>query len=139
MSNSSIWPIDRTLSGATTLGQSGPGSDGNEGVLHFPQISSISGTSPSDCLVSYTGHSWGVLRLCRVGVFCSPSRPDKRILGNRFVRLSLKSPIYIFKMLLCFLRKECTWLNTDFTLYKPGKINKLGLIQAQSLGYPFIQ
>ena len=25
-----IWPIDRTLSGATTLGQSGPGSDGNE-------------------------------------------------------------------------------------------------------------
>ena len=24
MSNSSIWPIDKTLSGATTLGQSGP-------------------------------------------------------------------------------------------------------------------
>ena len=30
MSISSIWSIDRTLSGATTLGQSGPGSDGNE-------------------------------------------------------------------------------------------------------------
>ena len=30
---SSIRPIDRILSGATTLGQSGPGSDGNEGVL----------------------------------------------------------------------------------------------------------
>ena len=27
---SSIWPIDRTLSGATTPSQSGPGSDGNE-------------------------------------------------------------------------------------------------------------
>ena len=31
-----IWPIDRTLSGATTPGQSGPGSDGNEGVLRIP-------------------------------------------------------------------------------------------------------
>ena len=47
------------LSGATTLGQSGPGSDGNEGVLHIPQSSSTAGTSPSDCLVSYPGHSLG--------------------------------------------------------------------------------
>ena len=30
---SSIWPTDRTLSGATTPDQSEPGSDGNEGVL----------------------------------------------------------------------------------------------------------
>ena len=37
--------IDGTLTGATTLGQSGPGSNGNEGVLHIPQ-SSITGTSP---------------------------------------------------------------------------------------------
>ena len=29
---SSIWPIDRILSGATTQGQSRPGSDGNEGI-----------------------------------------------------------------------------------------------------------
>ena len=35
---SSIWPIDRTLSGATSSGKSGPGSGGNEGVLHIPQI-----------------------------------------------------------------------------------------------------
>ena len=33
--------------GATSLGQSGPGSDGNEEVLRIPQISSITGTSPS--------------------------------------------------------------------------------------------
>ena len=33
MSNSSIWPLDRTLSGATTLDQSEPESDGNDGVL----------------------------------------------------------------------------------------------------------
>ena len=49
MSNSSIWSIDKTLSGATTLGQSGPGSDGNEGVLRIPQSSSITVASPSEC------------------------------------------------------------------------------------------
>ena len=32
-----------TLSGATTPGQSGPGSDGNKEVLHIPQSSSITG------------------------------------------------------------------------------------------------
>ena len=48
-----------TLSGATTLGQSGAGSNGNKGVLHIPQSSSAAGTSPSDCLVSYPGHSLG--------------------------------------------------------------------------------
>ena len=53
---SSIQPIDRTLSGATTPGQSGPGSGCNEGVLRIPQSSSIAGASPSDCLVSYPGH-----------------------------------------------------------------------------------
>ena len=37
--------------------QDGPGSDGNEGVLYFPQSSSITGATPSDCLMSYTGHS----------------------------------------------------------------------------------
>ena len=59
MSNSSSWPIDKTLSGAITLGQSGPGNDGNEEVLYIPQSSSISGASPSDCLVSYPGHLLG--------------------------------------------------------------------------------
>ena len=35
------------------LGQCGPGSNGNEGVLHIAQSPSITGTSPSGCLVSY--------------------------------------------------------------------------------------
>ena len=59
MSNRSIWPIDKTLSGATTLGQRGSGSDGNEEALCIPQSSSVSEASPSDCLVSYPGHSLG--------------------------------------------------------------------------------
>ena len=54
---SSIWSIDRTLLDSTAPGQSGPGSDGNEGVLSIPQSSSIIVTSPSDCFVSYPGHS----------------------------------------------------------------------------------
>ena len=48
----------RTLTGATIPGQSRPGRD--EGVFHIPQSSSITGTSPSDCFVSYPGHSLGV-------------------------------------------------------------------------------
>ena len=59
MQFSSIQPIDRALSGATTPGQRGHGSNSNKGMLHIPQSPSIAGTSPSDCLVSYPGHSLG--------------------------------------------------------------------------------
>ena len=52
-----LYFIDRTLSGAITPGQRGPGSDGSEGVLHIPQITSITGASPSDCFVSCPVHS----------------------------------------------------------------------------------
>ena len=48
MSYSSIWPQD-----------SGSVSDGNEGVICFPQSSRIIGVSSSDCLMSYQGHSLG--------------------------------------------------------------------------------
>ena len=41
MLNSSIWPIDKTLSSATTLGQSGPGSDGNEVYFAFPETPAL--------------------------------------------------------------------------------------------------
>ena len=46
-----------SLSGTTTPGQSGPGSDGKKRVLRIPQISSFTGTSQSDCLVLYLEHS----------------------------------------------------------------------------------
>ena len=51
--------MDRVLPGATIPGQSRPGSNGDEGVVRIPQSPSITGTSPSDCLVSYPGHSLG--------------------------------------------------------------------------------
>ena len=78
---SSIWPIHRTISGATTPGQNRLGTDGTEGVLRIPQGFRITRASASDCLVSYqdTHLVDGVLSLCRgaVSVFYSPSR-----LGN---------------------------------------------------------
>ena len=76
MQFSFIWTIDGTLSGVSTPGQSGPGSDSNEGVLHISPNSSITGASPLDCLISYPGHSFGGFsHLCRkaVGVFYSPN------------------------------------------------------------------
>ena len=53
---SSIWTIDWALSRATSPGLSGDRSDGYKGVLHIPPSPSITGTSLSDCLVSYPEH-----------------------------------------------------------------------------------
>ena len=79
MKFSSIWPIDRTLSDATTPGQSETGSNGNERLLCIPQSSSMTGNSPSDYLVSYQDTHWGALLLCggAVGVFNNPSQLGK--------------------------------------------------------------
>ena len=77
---SSIRPINRTLSGATSLGMSEPGSDGNEGVLRIPQSSNITGTSPSDCLCHIQDtRSEEVLPISReaVDVFYNPNRLGK--------------------------------------------------------------
>ena len=59
MQFSSIWPIDRTLSGATTPGQNGPGSDGNEGVLRMHQSTWDYWNLTIRLLVSYPGHKLG--------------------------------------------------------------------------------
>ena len=95
----SIWPMEMTLSGATTLGQSGPGSDGNVEVFHIPQNSSITGTTPSYYLVSYPGHSLvvGVLIICRevVGIFYSPNRLAKYDFEVPWLCLSRLPPIPI--------------------------------------------
>ena len=72
---SSISLIDITLSDATSPGQSGPGSDDNEGVFCIPQSSRIILTSLSDYLATYQDTRLGAFPLCRdtVGVFYSPS------------------------------------------------------------------
>ena len=45
--------MDKILLGATIPNQSGPGNDGNRGVLCIPQSSCITGAPTSDCLMSY--------------------------------------------------------------------------------------
>ena len=83
MSNSSIWPIDRTLSGATTLSQSGPESADDEEVLYIPQSPSIIGTSPSDYSMVYPEYSLGALTFRdEVSVFYSPSRLGWKQVGS---------------------------------------------------------
>ena len=58
------------------------GSNGNEGVLRIPQSSSITGTSLSDCLVSYQDLIGGGDLTTTVGVFKSHSRLGKIILES---------------------------------------------------------
>ena len=60
---SSIWPINRTLSGATTT----------ERILRIPQSSNITGTSPSDWLMSYPEYSLGEFHLSaeKQSVYCA--------------------------------------------------------------------
>ena len=68
---SSIWPMNRKLSGINTPGQSGPGSNRHEMTLRILQRSGITRTSTSD---SYPGHmSVGVL---------PPSREADGIFGR---------------------------------------------------------
>ena len=82
-----IWPIDRTLLGATTPGQSEPGSNSNKEVFCIPQSSNITGTLPSNCLVLYPEHllEVGVWPHCRkaVDVFYSPSQLGKNICQDK--------------------------------------------------------
>ena len=103
MSNSRIWPIDRTLSEWTW-------EQWHWRVTRIPQSSSITGTSPSDCLVTYPGHLLGwvltILQRCnrsilllqptwslvvggsyhftemRVGVFYRPNRLSQFLARN---------------------------------------------------------
>ena len=56
---SSIYPIDRTLIRCYHSESEWTWERWHKGVLRIPQSSSITGSSPSDCLVSYPGHSLG--------------------------------------------------------------------------------
>ena len=111
----SIRPIDRTLSGDTTLDQSGPGSDGSEGVLCTSQSSCITGTLPSYCLESYPGHclrgvlppshEWSmdcVCRLCefdllsRYYIYFQAGKQEKNIIPPITPQLSIHSITAVF-------------------------------------------
>ena len=88
-------PIDRAQLGATTPGQSGPESNGNEEVLHISQGPSITGTSPSDCFVSYPGHT--------LGCFTSLQRCSQCILQPQSTGQLKENKILILGLYLCYL------------------------------------
>ena len=95
--------VDWALSGATTPGQSGPGNDDNEEVLCIPQSFRITGTSPSDFLVSHPGHSlMGILPLCRgaVGVFYGPIRLGKKYVGRFKLAIGLSKELSLLGSIL---------------------------------------
>ena len=140
MSNSSICPIYRTLWVATTPGQSGPGSDGNEGLLHILQNPSITEALPSDCLVSYQGHSLGESYPSTEmqSMYFGPEAPPTR-------KLKIKLKIFLFlffyllfskyissktKQINCIkhFRSWCLFLNMKMavcTIYWNGALNEL--------------
>ena len=84
-----------------------PGSDGIEGVLHIPQISSIIGASPWDCSMSYRGHS---LR-GGVGGLTPPQRCSRCIL-----QLQPTEPASILRQFLMILAPNKSWRKMFFPL-----------------------
>ena len=94
MVSSSIWSIEGTLIGTTTLGQRRSGSNGNEGVLHIPQ-NSKTGASQWEDLMLHPGHSLegeGVLSLCRnaVDIISNPSRQVGSVNDCKKLKVKLK-------------------------------------------------
>ena len=98
-------PYIGPLSGTTTPGQCGPGSDDKEEVFHIPQSFSISGTSPSDCLVSYPEHLLGGLTPPQRCIQCilQPQLTGKRCRGgyNSFPWIATLYPWYVLYNAKC--------------------------------------
>ena len=118
-----------TLSGAITPGQTGSRSDGNEGVLRIPQRSSVSGNSPSACLVSYPGHLlgfgvlWGLTRLKRSNRCILQSQLTGQ--GQRGEKLNA---INLEAILMGLEDADCTPLQRSKTLSCKKKKRKRGVL-----------
>ena len=95
-------------------GQSGSGSDSNEGVLHIPQSSSITATSPSDCLVSYSGHS------LEVGFFTPLQKSSRCILQPQLTG------------------QECNWSMNKLTTVAVKHISHYTMETPQQLFYSIV-
>ena len=116
---SSILPIDRTLSGATTPGQSGPGSNGNAEVLRIPQSSSITGTSSSDCLLLYAEHSLGGLTPLQK---CSRCILQSQPTGQRLGALAMIVDLYNRRTNVSSNRISIKLLSEFAGLYSPWNL-----------------
>ena len=124
-------------------GQSRSEINGKDGVLRIPQSSNIIGASPSNLLVSYTGHSLreGVLPLCReaVCVFCSSCELGHWTLtGEGLIPLQTYSLYILQPQSTTLARKLCAsyspgWiLGCAYTICWYGKIKIPGTIPSVS-------
>ena len=122
MSNSYVW---RTLSSATTPGQSGSGSDGNEGVFPIPPNSRITGASPSDCLMLYPGYSLAgrFLLPCRGSGLQDPSEYSSQSYQccGSYVLDSSSGLHFLQPQPTWLLRSEKIWSYSDFSETLPLK------------------
>ena len=108
---SSVWPIDKTLSGTTSPGQSGLSSDGNKGILHTSKSSSVTETSPSDCLVPYLQNALeGSKRFsqCILQLQTTGRHRDKS--NCQYLYNTLYMNIYIYIYIYIYMREHfCCW------------------------------
>ena len=131
MPNSSIWPIDRTQSGATTSGKNGPGSDDNEGKLRILQSSSITGTSLSFFVSA-------VIFDC--SVFNLQVRNQPCLAGISVPRLSGYCILKIFLFPLNFVLRVVSWHGmwcrhaVKISLLKSWCVCAIGVSQGHILG-----
>ena len=104
---------------------------GNKDVLHIPQNSSINGTSQSDCLMSYPGHSlygWGFNLYAEMQYSTVPAtwRSHQLQLRSRWpsihpqpAHLPQRDKGYVYYSLpVALLQKESRW-NPNNVLHSP--------------------
>ena len=111
---SSIGPIDRALSGAITLRQSGPANKGNDRVFRILQSPSITRVSPSGCLMFIQESGWvGVLVLGRdvVAISLSPSQVG---CNNNCLITDAISSAFSFEDYI--ITRNCTYLSLSLSL-----------------------
>ena len=114
-----IWPINRTLSGATTPSQSWSWSNSNKEVDHIPQMSKA-GASPSNCLRSYTGQSLRSLTSLQMSRQCILQSQSTVLFSGLEIRKEMFSKnvetfyFIVFHLILFYQRLH-------FIRYKSGK------------------
>ena len=129
MSNSSVWIIDRTLSDATTPGQSGPGSNSNQGVemaagerdREIKRRTSIIDTT----LDTYSRVSWGKLGFTS---YLLKSRRDTHIFASLIYLFADCSPN--LPESLCDLRISCQYIIFLTPTHFPSGSKFTGFISA---------
>ena len=108
--------MDRTLSGATTPGQSETESDDYKGVLRIPQSFSMTGGSPSDFLVSCPGYLFGEsYSSAEMQLVYSTTLPNWAMYEPRKLTRTLN---YAGNRQSCkfFIRPSSPWLSTNFLI-----------------------